>query len=84
MLDPDHPEVERSLREASIQLEDFHAKLYNDFPALRGSLAISGMLIGRGLGSFIANGLTDAQIVVQVLGLAAQIRRSLDKAQVSA
>ena len=79
MMDPDHPEVLRSLQEASARVEAIYAELLDAHPALRGSLAIAGTFVGHGLGAFVANGMTDDQIIVQVLGITAQIRDTLRK-----
>lgn len=76
-MSPDDPEVSRSLREAGPRVEALHAELFDAYPALRGSLAIPGMLVGHGLGSFVANGMTDDQIVAQCLFIVAQIRQAL-------
>lgn len=81
MMDPDHPEFARALQEASVRVEAIRGELLDAYPALRGTLAIPGMMIGHALGVFVANGMTDDQIVVQVLGITAQIRGSLDKLQ---
>lgn len=80
MTDPDDSEVARSLREAGPRVEALHAELLDAYPALQGSLAIPGMLVGHGLGSFVANGLTDDQIIANVLAVVAQIRRALAEA----
>jgi hypothetical protein len=84
MMDPDHPDVTRSLREASLRVEAFRGELLAAYPALRGSLAIPGMLIGTGLGSFVANDMTDDQIVEYVGACIAQIRDELRKVKPSA
>jgi len=84
MMDPDHPEFARALQEASIRVEAIRGELLEAYPVLRGSLAIPGMMIGHALGVFVANGMTDDQIIVQVLAITAQIRGTLDKIQSSA
>jgi hypothetical protein len=81
MMDPDHPEVVQALQAASVRVEALYAELHDAHPALCGSLAIAGTLVGHGLGAFVANGLTDEQIVVQVLAITAQIRDTLRKIQ---
>jgi hypothetical protein len=81
VIDPDDPEVARSLQEAAARVETIRAELVDAFPALRGTLAISGMLVGHGLGHFVANGMTDDQIVAQVLSITAEIRRTLGQIQ---
>lgn len=77
MTPPDDPEVDRSLLEASPRIAALHAELVDAYPALRGSLAVPGMLVGHGLGVFVANGLTDDQIVAHVLVIVAQVRQTL-------
>lgn len=42
------------------------------------------MLVGYGLGSFVANGLPDNQIVAHVLTIVAQIRQKFGKLQTDA
>lgn len=66
MMNADHPEVVCSLQEASIRVEAIRGELLDAYPALRGSLAIPGMLIGHGLASFVASGMTDDQIVAHM------------------
>ena len=78
---PDDPEVARSLQEAAARVETLYAELYDAHPALRDSLAIPGMLVGQGLGAFVASGLTDDQIVAHVLDIVSQLRPALAKVQ---
>ncbi len=79
MTTPDDPEFVHQLGEASARVEALHAELLAAYPALRGNLSIPGMLVGHGLGSFVANGMPDDQIVARVLAIAAQIRQTLGK-----
>jgi hypothetical protein len=74
MTGPDDPEFTRVMGEASARIQALHAELLDAYPMLRGNLSVPGMFIGHGLGSFVANGMPDDQIVVHVLGIAAQIR----------
>ena len=74
MRDPDDPDVERSLQEASARVEVLCSELGDAYPALHGSLAIPGMLVGCGLGAFVVSGLTDDQITAHVLAVVTQIR----------
>lgn len=83
MTSPDNPEVAHALVEASARVEKLHAELLDRFPALVGTLAISGMLVGHGLGSFVARGMTDDQIVTQVRDILAEIRQLLAQLQSS-
>ena len=80
-MSPDDPKVTLAIREASARVETLHAELLAVYPALRGNLAIPGMLVGYGLGAFVANGLPDDQIVTHVLTIVAQIRQALSKVQ---
>ena len=43
---------------------------------MRGNLSIPGTLVGYGLGSFVASGLSDEQIVAHVLCMIANIRQT--------
>ena len=81
MTAPDDPDVARSLQEAASRVEALYAELYDAHPVLRNSLAIPGMLVGHGLGAFVASGLTDDQIVAHVLDIVSQIRSALAKVQ---
>ena len=78
-MSPDDPDVARSLQQAAAQVEALHGELYDAHPALRDSLAIPGMLMGHGLGVFVASGLTDDQIVAHVLDIVCQVRKALTK-----
>lgn len=73
----DDPDVARSLQEAAARVEALYAELYDAYPALRDSLAIAGMMVGHGLGAFVASDLTDDQIVAHVLDIVSQIRQVL-------
>lgn len=73
MSDPG-PELSRALQEGVIRLEALRVELLERWPVLRGNLAVSGAFVGHGLGAFVANGLTDDEIVRQVRGMLAQIR----------
>jgi len=75
------PEVERALQEASVRVEELRVELRAAYPALRGTLAIPGVFIGHSLGSFVANGMTDDQIVAHVLGVVAELRQAKAKLQ---
>ena len=81
VMSPDDPDVARSIREAAARVEALYAELYQAHPALRNSLAIPGMLVGHGLGVFVASDLTDDQIVAHVLDIVSQIRKALTKIQ---
>ena len=83
MTDPDDPEVARALQEASARVQELHGELLAAYPALRGTLAIPGMLVGQGLGSFVANGMSADQIVGHVLAIVAEIRQALVQSQES-
>jgi hypothetical protein len=74
--------VNAALLGASPRVEKLHAELIAAYPALRGTLAIPGMLVGHGLGAFVANGMTNDQIVEHVLVIVAQIRQALSELQV--
>ena len=77
------PEVEAALRKAAPRIEELHAKLLANYPALKGHMAIPGMFVGHGLGYFVTRGLTDDQIVQHVLTIVAEIRDALAKLQAS-
>lgn len=79
MTGPDDPEFARQLGEASTRVQALHTELLDAYPALAGNMSIPGMLVGHGLGSFVANGLPDDQIVTHVLTIVGQIRQSLSK-----
>jgi hypothetical protein len=74
---PEDPSFATALDAASARLHLLHGELLDAHPALRGNLSIPGMLVGYGLGSFVGNGMTDDQIVAQVLVIVANIRRTL-------
>lgn len=76
--DPLDPEVVRSMHEVAARLQVFHVDLVVGYPALGETMAIPGMLVGHGLGCFVANGMTNDQIVAHVLVIVAQIRRTLE------
>jgi hypothetical protein len=69
------------LRAASAQVEALHAELIETYPALKGTLAIPGMLVGYGLGSFVGNSMTDDQIVTLVRVILTEIRQPPEKLQ---
>lgn len=79
MTSPDDPEFEHSLHEASARVVVLHDELLATYPALRGSLAIPGMLIGHGLGMFVGNGMSDDQVVAHVRTVISQIRQTMGK-----
>ena len=79
MTSPDDPGFARQLGEASTRVQALHAELIDAYPALAGNLSIPGMLVGHGLGSFVANGMPDDQIVTHVLTVVGQIRQALGK-----
>jgi hypothetical protein len=81
MMDFEHLDVERSVQEAAPRVEALHAELRAAYPALRGTLAIPGMFVGHGLESFVANGMTDGEIVEHTLTIVAQIRVAIRKVQ---
>lgn len=76
MTGPDDPAFPGALNEASKRLQRLHTELLDAHPSMRGNLSIPGMLVGYGLGSFVANGLSDDQIVAHVLGMIGNIRRT--------
>jgi len=76
MTGPDDPEFPGALNEASERLQRLHAELLDAHPSMRGNLSIPGMLVGYGLGSFVASGLTDEQIVAHVMGMIGNIRQT--------
>lgn len=57
-----------------MRAQALHDELLGAYPALRGNLSIPGMFVGYGLGSFVANGLEDDEIVAHVRALVGQIR----------
>lgn len=63
-----------ALRDTTGRLEELRNILLKDYPVLRGTLAIPGAFIGYGLGSLVANKMSDEQIVSHVLGIIEQIR----------
>ncbi len=75
---PPHPDptIDDAMQAISDRLRDFATKLYADFPAISGSMAIPGMLLGHGVGAFVAEDMTDDQIVKVVLEIAARVRRA--------
>jgi hypothetical protein len=81
VIDPDDPEVARSIREASARIEELLVELLAAHPMLRETLAVPGMFVGCGLGSFVGSGMTDNQIAAQVLSIVAQIRQGLASAR---
>jgi hypothetical protein len=78
---PDNPEIARALREVVARIDGLHADLLVDYPALRETMAIPGTLLGHGLGSLVANGMTNDQIVAHVLSIVAEIRQKLAEIQ---
>ena len=80
MADPQDPTFAAALDAASARLQLLHGELLDAHPPLRGNLSIPGMLVGYGLGSFVGNGMTDDQIVAQVLVIVTNIRRTLGAA----
>lgn len=81
MTKPDDPEFARQLGDAEVRLRALHVELCDACPALRGNLSIPGMLVGHGLGVFVANGMRDDEIVTHVLTIVAQIRQSLGQSE---
>ena len=76
-MDPNDPESAAALSEAGSRVHDLEAELREAFPVFQGNLAISGVFVGHGLGAFVANGLSDDQIVGHVLSIVSQIRQTL-------
>lgn len=83
-INPDDPEVASSLREAASCIEEMQSELLAAHPAIAKSLAIPGMLVGAGLGFFVASGMTDSQIVAQVLAIVDDVRRAISTPAASA
>jgi len=78
MTSLDDPGFAGALNDASARFEALHAELLDAHPTFRGNLAIPGMLVGYGLGSFVANGMSDDDIVTHVLVIVSQIRRAIE------
>lgn len=76
MTGPDDPEFARSMCAASARVQELHGELHDAHPPFRGNLAIPGIFLGHGLGSFVANGMPNDQIVAHVLAIVAQIRQT--------
>ena len=81
MTAPNDPEVARAVQEGAPRIERLHAALLDDYPALQGSMAVPGMLVGHGLAVFVANGMTNDQIVANVLAIVAEVRQAHAKIQ---
>ena len=79
MTPPDDPEVVRSIREAATRIEALHVELRAEYPVLCESMAIAGMFVGHGLGFFVVSGMTDDQLVGQLVSMIDQIRQSIAK-----
>jgi hypothetical protein len=71
------PEAMRSIRAASSLIEALYAELMQMHPALATSMAIPGMFIGHAIGIFIVNGMSNDEIVAQVLSIVGQLRLTL-------
>lgn len=74
------PEFARVMAEATTLVQELHAKLLDTYPVLQGNLSIPGMLVGHGLGAFVANGMTNDQIVEHVLDIVEHIRQTVGQA----
>jgi hypothetical protein len=72
-------ERDRAVRAASPRIETLHAELVKAYPALRGTMAIPGMFIGHGLAHFVSSGMSNDQILANVLLIVAEIRKTLEK-----
>jgi len=82
--DPSLPEeVTRALCDATQRLRELHTELLASHLTLRGTLALPGVLVGYGLGAFVANGMTDDQLIRHVLSIVSQIRQASDQLQKS-
>ncbi len=62
------------------RVQELHERLHDTYPVLQGNLSIPGM-VGHGLGAFVANGMSDDQIVAHVLGIVRHIRQTVGSAQ---
>ena len=69
-------ELEAALHAASERVQQMRTELHDEFPAFRGTLAVAGVLVGHGLASFVSNGMTDEQIIVQMVAILAEIRQT--------
>ncbi len=75
------PEFARVMAEATKLVQELHERLHDTYPVLQGNLSIPGMLVGHGLGAFVANGMSDDQIVAHVLGIVRHIRQTVGSAR---
>jgi len=78
-MDPNGPEVAKAIEESSWRIEALRRELLGSFVALRGSMAVAGMFIGHGLASLVANGMTDDQIIANLMVMISGIRREQGK-----
>lgn len=75
------PEFARVMAEATKLVQELHERLHDTYPVLQGNLSIPGMLVGHGLGAFVANGMTNDQIVAHVLDIVSHIRQTVGQTQ---
>ena len=75
-MTPPGPEFAHVMAEATKLVQELHEKLHDTYPVLQGNLSIPGMLVGHGLGAFVANGMTNDQIVAHVLDIVMHIRQT--------
>jgi hypothetical protein len=60
-------DFEDALGKATMRLVEIDAELREALPELRGTLAIPGVFLGHGLGSFVArSGMSDDEIIAMV------------------
>lgn len=72
------------LAEATARIATIHDELRAAHPALEGTMAVPGMLLGYAIACLISNGMSDEQIAATVTEIIADIRGSLVKGQASA
>lgn len=75
MTSPDDPDLEPAIRAASARMQVLFEELHAAHPTLRDSLAIYGAFVGYGLAAFVANGMTNDQIIASVLTIVTQLRQ---------
>ena len=72
---PDGADLDPAIRAVSARLAEMYNELHAAHPALRESLAIYGAFVGYGLAAFVANDMTNDEIIASVLTIVTQLRQ---------